>query len=96
MLTLRLERLLTLPRWNWICFTITERDLLMSQASSSQRSIAAAAYWRDADLTGKQMRESTPGDEELPPPTGTIFVMFVYIGLLIAMWGAAYWILVTR
>jgi len=42
------------------------------------------------------MGESTPEEKELPPPTGTIFVMFVYIGLLIAMWGAAYWLLVTR
>ncbi len=42
------------------------------------------------------MQERTPTDEELPPPTGTMFVMLVYIGLLIALWGAAYWTLVTR
>ena len=95
MLTLRLERLLRLPRWNWICFTTTERVFLGIQASRAQRSLVAAAYWRDADLRGKKMRELTPDDEELPPPTGTIFVMFVYIALLAAMWGAAYWTLVA-
>ena len=35
-------------------------------------------------------------DAELPPPTGTLFVMFVYLGLLCAMWGATYWLLVAR
>ena len=35
-------------------------------------------------------------DRDLPPPTGTLFVMFVYLGALCAMWGATYWLLVTR
>ena len=29
-------------------------------------------------------------DEEIPPPTGTLFVMIVYLAILMAMWWAMY------
>ncbi len=48
-----------------------------------------------ADISGGE-HPSAGSDADLPPPTGTLFVMFVYIGALCAMWGAAYWLLVTR
>ncbi len=37
-------------------------------------------------------------DEEagLPPPTGTLFVMLLFIGAMCLMWGATYWLLVSR
>jgi hypothetical protein len=35
-------------------------------------------------------------DDDLPPPTGTMFVMMVYLVLLCALWGATYGLLVAR
>jgi len=50
---------------------------------------------RAADITdGAHASEGS--DASLPPPTGTLFVMFVYIGLLCVIWGASYWLMVTR
>jgi hypothetical protein len=49
-----------------------------------------------ADIYTGGPQASEGSDADLPPPTGTMFVMLVYIGLLCAMWGAAYWLLVTR
>ena len=49
-----------------------------------------------ADIYTGGAHASGGSDADLPPPTGTLFVMFVYLGLLCAMWGATYWLLVTR
>lgn len=35
-------------------------------------------------------------DEELPPPTGTMFLLGVYMAVLAGMWGAMYMILLSR
>lgn len=39
-----------------------------------------------------------PGEheEELPPPTGTLFVMMLYLMVLAGMWGAIYWLFLER
>ncbi|HUO05125.1 MAG TPA: hypothetical protein VMU16_08010 [Candidatus Binataceae bacterium] len=37
-----------------------------------------------------------PLDENVPPPTGTLFVMGVYILALSVMWGLMYLRLITR
>jgi hypothetical protein len=35
-------------------------------------------------------------EENLPPPSGTIFVMGAYILVLAAAWAAMFWLLVDR
>jgi len=35
-------------------------------------------------------------DDDVPPPTGTLFVMLVYLVVLCALWGATYGLLVAR
>lgn len=35
-------------------------------------------------------------DEEVPAPVGTLFIMMLYIMVLAGMWGAIYWILLSR
>lgn len=35
-------------------------------------------------------------DEELPPPTGTLFLMMIYIMVLAGMWGAIYFEFIGR
>ena len=35
-------------------------------------------------------------DEELPPPTGTVFLLTIMLALLAGMWGAVYLLLVRR
>ena len=41
--------------------------------------------------------ESRPvSEEEIPPPTGTVFVMGLYILALCGMWGFMYLRLITR
>lgn len=49
------------------------------------------------------MTEPTPdlraldsAEDELPPPTGTLFVMMLYLMVLAGMWGAIYWMFLER
>jgi len=35
-------------------------------------------------------------EPDLPPPTGTLFIMLVYLVVLSAMWGASYFLLLAR
>lgn len=35
-------------------------------------------------------------NDELPPPTGTLFVMMIYLMVLAGMWGAIYWLFLER
>ncbi len=35
-------------------------------------------------------RTTSPQDDELPPPVGTLFVLMLYIMVLAGMWGAIY------
>jgi len=35
-------------------------------------------------------------EENIPPPTGTIFVLGMYLLALIVGWGAMFWMLVDR
>jgi hypothetical protein len=34
--------------------------------------------------------DDLPGEDELPPPVGTLFLMMLYIMLLAGMWSAIY------
>jgi hypothetical protein len=34
--------------------------------------------------------DGLPGEDELPPPVGTLFLMMLYIMLLAGMWAAIY------
>ncbi len=43
------------------------------------------------------MSEAETGtQEEVPAPVGTLFIMMLYIMVLAGMWGAIYWILLSR
>jgi hypothetical protein len=35
-------------------------------------------------------------EEEVSPPVGTLFILMLYIMVLAGMWGAMYWILLSR
>ena len=35
-------------------------------------------------------------DDDLPPPTGTIFFMAIFLATLAGMWGAVYLMLLAR
>lgn len=39
---------------------------------------------------------STPEEEEMPPPRGTLFVLTLYVMILAGMWSAVYWIMLQR
>ena len=39
---------------------------------------------------------SPPSLPEVPPPTGTLFVLMLYIMVLAGMWSAVYWIMLQR
>ena len=39
---------------------------------------------------------STPDEDDLPPPTGTMFLLAVYMAVLAGMWGAMYLTLLSR
>ena len=39
---------------------------------------------------GSVQGEQGASKEEIPPPTGTLFVMIVYLAILMAMWWAMY------
>jgi len=56
----------------------------------------AAGSLKTVENVVMEKQSSEEIDRDLPPPTGTLFVMFVYLGALCAMWGATYWLLVTR
>ena len=40
--------------------------------------------------------EDLPTEEEPPPPTGTLFLMTLYLAALAGMWGAMYLIMLGR
>jgi len=40
--------------------------------------------------------EDLPGEDEPPPPTGTLFLMTLYLAALAGMWGAMYLIMLGR
>ena len=35
-------------------------------------------------------------DEEVPPPTGTVFLLTLYLAVLVGMWAALYLMLLER
>jgi hypothetical protein len=36
------------------------------------------------------------GEAELPPPTGTIFILTIYVAVIAGMWGAMYLMMLSR
>jgi hypothetical protein len=46
-------------------------------------------------MSAEQMVREPP-KEEVPPPTGTIFLMTLYMLVLIAGWGVMFWLLVDK
>jgi hypothetical protein len=40
--------------------------------------------------------EAAGSEDELPPPTGTLFLMMLYVMLLAGMWGAIYFDFIGR
>jgi hypothetical protein len=42
------------------------------------------------------MNEEHKPDEDLPPPTGTLFLMTLYLAALAGMWGTMYSIMLSR
>jgi hypothetical protein len=46
----------------------------------------------DSQQTGPERSEA----DELPPPTGTLFLMMLYIMILGGMWGAIYFEFIGR
>jgi hypothetical protein len=40
--------------------------------------------------------DDLPREEEPPPPTGTLFLMTLYLAALAGMWGAMYLIMLGR
>lgn len=42
------------------------------------------------------MNQAHEPEEELPPPTGTLFLMMLYLAALAGMWGAMYLIMLSR
>ena len=49
----------------------------------------------DERMAGEVSRDQIP-EESLPPPTGTIFVLGIYMLALAAGWAAMFWMLVDR
>ncbi len=43
----------------------------------------------------EDIRHQSP-EEAVPPPTGTIFVMAMYMLVLMAAWAAMFWLLVDH
>ncbi len=43
-------------------------------------------------MSAHETRRKLP-EETLPPPTGTIFVMGIYMLVLMATWAAMFWLL---
>ena len=48
------------------------------------------------DVRGPQSRLRDDPEPELPPPTGTILVLTVYLVALAGMWGAMYLLMLAR
>lgn len=46
-------------------------------------------------MAGEASRDEIP-EESLPPPTGTIFVLGIYMLALALVWAAMFWMLVDR
>ncbi len=46
-------------------------------------------------MSAEQTRREFP-EETVPPPTGTIFVMGMYMLVLMAAWAAMFWLLVDK
>jgi hypothetical protein len=46
-------------------------------------------------MAGQASREEI-AEESLPPPTGTIFILGIYMLALAAGWAAMFWMLVDR
>lgn len=46
-------------------------------------------------MTTPDQSHQAPGDE-LPPPTGTLFVMISYLVVLAVLWGLMFWGLLNR
>lgn len=42
------------------------------------------------------MNQEHETEEDLPPPTGTLFLMTLYLAALAGMWGAMYLIMLSR
>ncbi len=40
--------------------------------------------------------EGESGEEQVPPPVGTLFVLIAYLAILAGMWGFMYMGLITR
>ncbi len=47
-------------------------------------------------MSSERKTGETTEDESLPPPTGTVFVLGLYIVILAVAWGAMFWMLVER
>ena len=43
-----------------------------------------------------EQTHGNPPEENVPPPTGTIFVMGLYLLALIVGWSAMFWMLVEK
>jgi hypothetical protein len=41
-------------------------------------------------------RDATPQEAELPPPTGTVFLLTRYVAVIAGVWGAMYLIMISR
>ena len=52
----------------------------------------------DGDLAGGKAapHEGESGEERIPPPLGTLFVMVAYLAVLAGMWGVTYLRLLER
>ncbi len=48
-----------------------------------------------AAMSAEKTRRESP-EETVPPPTGTIFVMGMYMLVLMAAWAAMFWLLVDK
>ncbi len=46
-------------------------------------------------MSAEETRHDLP-EEIVPPPTGTIFVMGMYMLVLMAAWAAMFWLLVDK
>ena len=46
--------------------------------------------YRETAMGYAQEAQESPKGGEIPPPTGTLFVMIVYLAVLMALWLAMY------
>lgn len=45
---------------------------------------------------GRLPDEAKREEGDLPPPTGTIFILAIYVAVIAGMWGAMYLLMVSR